>query len=750
MIKNHADNDSITPVREECKRWLKVFPSNYSATYFMPWHVRGKDGTYWKLANQIWIYDLSQLPFEKQQNLIDKVKDGRFTEVSLEGCRRSIEPLCLWSRSKDFVQPGHEESLEARVPFAPSFSERTWNLGCKPTGESYTSDVGEPFLVVGEASAYGLEDQNTSFGYQYPYDLYDGDNLVYAIVYVKPTEGELCANVREGWSQRNRNTRYLLRTDKPVQQQVFETETNDSGEWQLDFTAAGSIATNGVKEYYWETKDFAPESFHTTNPDVRASGVLSESSIYKSYKLGLTVIDSLGQTDKVEVTIKVRRPKRKCQCGGQGNGECICTEADECGCGTMKSGPQIAQSCDPNEMAGMSGFGDSATQRFVKPGEEMTYTIYFENKAEATAAAQEVRVTAELSKWLDWSSFQIVEIGFNNQIDTGLAGKADGMCEIELDGTSWKVRSEVELNQKKGLLSCYLRIVDETTVDGWPEDPYAGFLPPNDDNHVGEGYIRYKVKVREDAPIGVRIDAEATIVFDYNEPLTTTPAWFNWIGTENGVQPETGCLAWDAVEGATYQVAIWTGEADVAERNVVATSGVLLENRWRLPTSLQNDKVYFWQVTTTTADGTVTESPVWGFDLGGRCTLELLPGWNLFSLPFKPESYTERILLGQNLFGINNNSYVRTSSLEAGKAYWLFQRENGKRYLDLFPSQTRVEADIPLKAGWSMVGPTDTDRHLDSGYTIWYWQNGRFCHLEEDAEGGYTLKAGVGYWVYMP
>ena len=411
---------------------------------------------------------------------------------------------------------------------------------------------------------------------------------------------------------------------------------------------------------------------------------------------------------------------------------------------------KTVQSNDPNEMAGMSGFGDSATQRFVQPGEEMTYTIYFENKAGATAAAQEVRVTQELSKWLDWSTFQIAEIGFRNQIDRGLAGKSDGMSEVALEGTVWKVRTEVELNRKKGVMNCYLRIVDETTADGWPEDPYDGFLPPNDDNHSGEGYIRYKVKVREDAPVGVRIDAAATIVFDYNEPITTSPAWFNWIGTENGVQPETGCLTWNAVDGATYDVAIWTGEADAEERNVIATSGLLAENHWRLPSTLENDTVYFWQVKTTAADGAVTESPVWGFDLGGRCTFELRPGWNLLSLPFRPESYTERIMLGLNLFGADNGNYVRPDRLEAGSAYWLFQRGGTARYLDVFPSQTREEADIPLTTGWSMVGPTETERHLESGYTVWCWMNGRFCLVEEEAGGGYTLKAGTGYWVYEP
>lgn len=325
------------------------------------------------------------------------------------------------------------------------------------------------------------------------------------------------------------------------------------------------------------------------------------------------------------------------------------------------------------------------------------------------------------------------------------------MSEVALKGTAWKVRTEVELDQNTGFLWCNLRLFDETVADGWPEDPYAGFLPPNDGDHSGEGYIRYKVKVREDAPVGMRIDADADIVFDCDEPLTTKPAWFNWIGTGSGVQPEMGCLAWDAVEGATYVVSIWAGDAEAVdgERNVVAVSGALTENRWRLPTTLEGDAVYFWQVTTTVADGTVTESPVWSFDLGGRCMLELRPGWNLLSLPFMPDGDTEHTLLGLNPFGMKGCNVVRPDSLEAGRAYWIYQREDDSRYLYVFPPQMRENVLMPMASGWNMVGPTETDRRLDTGSTVWFWKEGRFRLLEEDAIGGYTLKRGVGYWLHV-
>ena len=202
--------------------------------------------------------------------------------------------------------------------------------------------------------------------------------------------------------------------------------------------------------------------------------------------------------------------------------------------------PNVPQSCDPNEMAGPLGTGDPETERFVKPGEWMTYTVYFENKADATAAAQEVTVTNPLSEWLDWSTFEMGEVAFNNQIDLGLLGKKNGTSEVKINGTSYSVRTELKLDEKTGVADWYMRIVDPNTETGWPEDVFAGFLPPNDETFRGEGHITYRVKVREDAPRGARIDNSATIVFDYNPPIETDPAWWNTVGADLETWPEDG------------------------------------------------------------------------------------------------------------------------------------------------------------------------------------------------------------------
>jgi len=185
------------------------------------------------------------------------------------------------------------------------------------------------------------------------------------------------------------------------------------------------------------------------------------------------------------------------------------------------------QSCDPNEMDGPDGVGE---ERYVKPGEWMTYTVYFENKSDADVPAQEVRVSNPLSEWLDWSTFEMCEVAFNNQVETGLAGKQNGTITVEQSDTAYRVQATVALDAENGVVDWYLRSVDPARADFnyWPPDG-EGLLPPNDATHRGEGHLTYRIKVRDDAPGNVVITNSASIVFDYNDPIETDPAWWNTV-----------------------------------------------------------------------------------------------------------------------------------------------------------------------------------------------------------------------------
>ena len=189
---------------------------------------------------------------------------------------------------------------------------------------------------------------------------------------------------------------------------------------------------------------------------------------------------------------EAKRPYHKCPCGCSPKCPCggLCENCQCDGGGGGNNGPHPSprnphppypkpwsepKSEDPNEVAGPLGIGE---RRYVKAGDEMLYTVYFENKSDASAAAQDIYITNPLSEWLDWTTFEMCDIGFNNQIDRGLDGLQSGVSEVALNNTPYFVKSSVALDESSGRIRIELHIVDKTTKYGIPEDPYAGILPP--------------------------------------------------------------------------------------------------------------------------------------------------------------------------------------------------------------------------------------------------------------------------------
>ena len=62
-----------------------------------------------------------------------------------------------------------------------------------------------------------------------------------------------------------------------------------------------------------------------------------------------------------------------------------------------------------------------------------------------------------------------------------------------------------------------------------PADPSIGFLPPNNITS-GQGFVTFSVFVDDTASNLAQIDAEASIIFDANEPIETPPI-FNTVCT---------------------------------------------------------------------------------------------------------------------------------------------------------------------------------------------------------------------------
>ncbi|MBQ9343775.1 MAG: InlB B-repeat-containing protein [Kiritimatiellae bacterium] len=225
-------------------------------------------------------------------------------------------------------------------------------------------------------------------------------------------------------------------------------------------------------------------------------------------------------------------------CTGCQKAECECEEDCECeGCEECmpedEEDDESKKSNDPNEIVGMLGAGDPETERLVARGQELEYTIYFENKEDAEASAQEVWVEMQLDPGVDWSTFRAGWVAVGETWDEGLEGKANWTSEVAMAEGPYRVRSQVSCDPATGKVEWYLRVVDpEGSFNEWPDDPYAGMLPPNDPKtHCGEGALTYKVNVREDAAVGSVVASSATITFDYNEPIVTDPSWWNKVAS---------------------------------------------------------------------------------------------------------------------------------------------------------------------------------------------------------------------------
>ena len=218
---------------------------------------------------------------------------------------------------------------------------------------------------------------------------------------------------------------------------------------------------------------------------------------------------------------------------------------DACGssAGTKKECSRVATTSttvvgseDPNDITGPAGYGE---QSYIVEGLTMRYLIRFENKTNATAAAQVVVVTNLLSSTLDWGTFELGDMGFGSAVVLVPSGRDHYATRVDAVGSLGVfVDISAELDPTNGMVLWTFRSIDPVT-GGEPEDPFAGFLPPNINAPAGEGWVRYSIRPRPDIAQAAVIPALASIVFDTNEKIDT-PTYRNTIdrfAPTSAVQP---------------------------------------------------------------------------------------------------------------------------------------------------------------------------------------------------------------------
>ena len=188
----------------------------------------------------------------------------------------------------------------------------------------------------------------------------------------------------------------------------------------------------------------------------------------------------------------------------------------------------------------------------------MLYTVIFENDPTyATAAAQQVIVTQALSPNLDWSTFQLGDIRFGSvdiSVPSGLQAYETEVMYTNLDGTALLVDISAGLDLQTGIVTWTFRSIDPAT-GLTPEDPLAGFLPPDNSSHIGEGSVEYTVQPKSSVSTGTTINQQASVVFDVNAAIKTNTA----VNTIDANPPSSSVAALPATTTTPSFTVSWSG-----------------------------------------------------------------------------------------------------------------------------------------------------------------------------------------------
>ncbi len=209
-------------------------------------------------------------------------------------------------------------------------------------------------------------------------------------------------------------------------------------------------------------------------------------------------------------------------------------------------------SFDPNEKDGLIGVGP---EHYLQT-QLLAYTIAFENIETATAPAQEVVITDQLNPTtMDLSTLSLGPITFGSKKITPPAGLSEWTTDVDLrPDNNLLVRIHARLDPTTGLLTWRFTSIDPATGLP-PEDPMAGFLPPNVIPPEGDGSVLFTVRPRANLPTGTEVRNQASIIFDVNAPIAT-PVWLN---TLDNSKPASQVLPLAADQAAATFPVQWAG-----------------------------------------------------------------------------------------------------------------------------------------------------------------------------------------------
>lgn len=380
-------------------------------------------------------------------------------------------------------------------------------------------------------------------------------------------------------------------------------------------------------------------------------------------------------------------------------------------------GIRITRAWDPNAKSGTFG-----VEGFIPDGQTIDYTIYFENLSSATASTEEVLIEDILDENLDDSTLVFTGFGFGSREIT-LPVPASRLSQGVDLGNNLVVRVESSYDPSTRKLTVRFKGIDTRTGD-YHED---GFLPPNNNEPEGEGYVSFRIQPKADVPSGTRIVNKATITFDahlaQNPPMETNehaltldkqapqvaiadltaqqpkPAFtLGWQGSDDasGIQQAE---IWYSSDGGPFQ--LWRALSPEESRQ--QTGSAPFQGKFGYTYrfyAVGEDKVGNRSAIPAEPQAIITAG----------VAPELPAGLRLIALPVASEAADAKGVLNFDTDKLAayapGTGYVRypNAALQVGRGYWV-QLPNAQR-----PSIRGDVADealpyvIPLQQGWNLIG----------------------------------------------
>jgi len=193
----------------------------------------------------------------------------------------------------------------------------------------------------------------------------------------------------------------------------------------------------------------------------------------------------------------------------------------------------ILHAFDPNDIIGPTGYSDP---RWISPNQTLDYTIRFENDPDfATGPALVVRINHPLDSNINLNTLRLSDFGFGDflfQVPPNSTFYQETLDISDSLGVAVSVTAGIDVTRREAFW--IFESLDPVTGLP-PEDPLLGFLPVNDTSITrfndtipkpGEGFVSFSVQAKRDIAQLDSVRAQASIIFDTNEPIATN-IWVN-------------------------------------------------------------------------------------------------------------------------------------------------------------------------------------------------------------------------------